>query len=273
VKAAACLLIAGCWLGSPAWAAPGASDFVPTVGFDQHLDRLVPQGLEFRDENNRQVRLADYSGGMPLLLVLSYYRCSTLCPTVIANLAAKLGDTGLAAGSQYQVAVVSIDPSDSPALAAARKAAYVASGAVPAEARGWHLLTGSAASAAALADSAGFRYAYDAATQQYAHSAGFVVLTPQGRIARYFFGFDFTPADLRHAVDEASAEHIASPVERLLLLCFHFDPATGRYSADVIWTLRWMGLVMVLTGLCAIWVGMRQPRTGKQSRTRAKRHG
>jgi protein SCO1 len=270
VKATARLLFAAGWLCCQACAAAGANEFMHSAGFDQHLDGVVPASLEFRDENNRQVRLADYSGAAPLLLVFSYYRCSTLCPTVIANLAAKLRGTGLEGGSRYQVAVVSIDPSDSPALAATRRAAYAGAGVIPADTRAWHLLTGSENNIAALADSAGFRYAYDAETRQYAHPAGFILLTPQRRISRYFFGFDFSPEDLRRAMDEASAQHIASPVQRLLLLCFHFDPATGKYSGTVLQALHWIALLMVVVGLGSLWMGTRQSPAGTRSRTRIR---
>lgn len=247
----ACVIVACCWLSGAVGAAATmtADDLARSAGFDQHLNQTVPLDLVFRDDGNQGVRLADYFGSVPVVLVFSYYGCSTLCPTVISNLVDVLGKSGLVAGSEYQVVIVSIDPGDSPSLAALKKTAYLEREGSPDAGRGWHLLTGSEANIAALTKAAGFRYAYDATTHQYAHPAGILLLTSQGKIARYFFGFDFTPTELRHALDEASAQHIASPVERLLLLCFHFDPSTGRYSATILETLRWTAAAMLLAAL------------------------
>lgn len=244
----ACLVAACCWLSAAAGAAATttADDLAQSAGFDQHLNQTVPLDLVFRDDGNQGVRLADYFGSVPVVLVFSYYGCSTLCPTVISNLVDVLGRSGLTSDRQYRVVIVSIDPGDSPTVAAQKKAAYLKHEGSHDAGRGWHLLTGSAASIAALTQAAGFRYAYDATTHQYAHPAGVLLLTPRGRIARYFFGFDFTPAELRQALNDASAQRIASPVERLLLLCFHFDPSTGKYSTTILETLRWMVVAMLL---------------------------
>ncbi|MGH8713193.1 MAG: SCO family protein [Casimicrobiaceae bacterium] len=241
------LLLASFWVTGPACAAANlaAADIAGRVGFDQHLNAPIPPDLRFRDETGTPVRLGAYFGTSPLVLVFAYYGCSTLCPTVLGHLAATLDRGGPAPGAGYQVIVASIDPGDSPAVASARKAVYLPTASRPQTGKAWHLLTGSQASIAALARVAGFRYAYDAATHQYAHPAGIVVLTPRGTIARYFFGFDFTPAELRTALDAAAAQRIASPVQRLLLLCFHFDPA-GKYSATVMQALRWMALATLL---------------------------
>jgi protein SCO1 len=251
--AAAC-----CWLvvASGALAHAIADDLVQRAGFDQHLNRVVPLGLAFRDDDNRAVQLADYFGSVPVVLAFSYYGCSNLCPTVIGNLADGLRRSGLQPGTQYRVVVVSIDPGDSPLLAAHSKAAYLEreSGET---ARAWHLLTGGGESIAPLTRAAGFRYAYDADTHQYAHPAGVLLLTPGGRIARYFFGFDFTPAQMRRAVEDASEERIASPAQRLLLLCFHFDPA-GKYSATILQALRWIALAML--GAALVWTATRRRR-------------
>ena len=255
------LVAAACWLaiacGAPAHAT--ADDLVQRVGFDQHLNRAVPLGLAFRDDDNGAVRLADYFGSVPVVLAFSYYGCSNLCPTVIGNLGDALRRTGLKSGTQYRVVVLSIDPGDSPLLAAHSKAVYLQheSGET---ARAWHLLTGGDDSIAALTGAAGFRYAYDAATHQYAHPAGVLLLTPGGRIARYFLGFDFTPAQLRQAVEDASEERIASPAARLLLLCFHFDPA-GKYSATILQALRWIAATMLAAAL--VWIATRL-RRGRQ---------
>jgi protein SCO1/2 len=229
---------------------PGAD-----AGFDQHLDQDIPSTLAFRDENNQPVVLSDYLGGSPVILVFSYYNCSSLCPTVVSSLINALAAAGMKDGIQYQAVVVSIDPRDAPALAALKKAAYLKPDAAH-PAQGWHLLTGSAINSATLAQAAGLRYAYDTASGQYVHPAGFLLLTPRGRIARYFFGFEYTPLQLREAVAKAGAQHIASPVAQLLLLCFHFDPATGKYSAAVMRALRLMAAAMFL-GALAIFLRRR----------------
>lgn len=259
----ACITVA-CWLCASVCTAANttADDLARSAGFDQHLNQTIPLGLVFRDDGNQRVRLADYFVSAPVVLVFSYYRCSTLCPTVISNLIEGLRRSGLMGGSQYEVVIVSIDPDDSPALAALKKTAYLKDEAAH---DAWHFLTGSEANIAALADAAGFRYAYDAATHQYAHPAGVLLLTPQGKIARYFFGFDFTPAELRNALSEASAQRIASPVEQLLLLCFHFDPSTGKYSATILQTLRWMVVAMLLAALA--WVAILRRSKQREGRS------
>ena len=229
------------------------ADASQRAGFEQRLSAQLPAALAFRDEADRNVRLGDYFGATPIVLVFAWYGCTTLCPTVVGNVAAALGRSGLAHGS-YRVLVASIDARDAPADARRMKRRYLAQANVDAGA--WHLLTGSAADIAALTHAAGFRYAYDDATHQYAHPAGIVLLTPQGSIARYFFGFDFTPAALHDAVDAAAADEIGSPVERLLLVCFHFAPA-GPYSALVMQALRIGSVALLVAGL-ALFVAIRR---------------
>jgi protein SCO1/2 len=242
--------------GGVAAAAQSAAELSSRAGFEQHLEALLPADAIFRDESGRAVQLRDYYGAVPMVLVFSYYGCTTLCPTAISNLADKLQRSGLQADAQYQVLAVSIDPRDSPSLAAAKKTAYLA--ASPSQAGAWHLLTGDESGIAALAHAVGFHYAWDSATGQYAHPAGIVLLTPRGVIARYFFGFDFAPAELRAAIAGAQAGHISSPVERLLLLCFHFDPATGKDSVAVMTAMRWMALTMLLAAIA--WLTMQRMR-------------
>ena len=229
------------------------ADGAQRAGFEQRLSAQLPAALAFRDEADRDVRLGDYFGATPIVLVFAWYGCTTLCPTVVGNVAEALRRSGGAPGT-YQVLVASIDPRDAPADARRMKRRYLARANVDADA--WHLLTGSAADIAALTHAAGFRYAYDDDTHQYAHPAGIVLLTPQGTIARYFFGFDFTPAALHDAVDAAAADVIGSPVERLLLVCFHFAPA-GPYSALVLQALRIGSIALLVAGL-ALFVAIRR---------------
>lgn len=248
----ASVLLVCCWLFcSAASAALAPDDRADRIGFEQRLNGAIPPGLHFRDENGTDIRLSSYFGGSPLVLVFAYFGCSSLCPTVVGNLAESLDRTGMPVGTGYQVIVASIDPGDSPALAAMKKSVYL-SGAMRSDAGdGWHLLTGSPANIAALADAAGFRYRYDAATHQYAHPAGMIVLTPDGTIARYFFGFGATPAELRSALDAAAARQVGSPVQRLLLRCFHVEPS-GKHSAAVLAMLRWAALATCLA-LAVAW--------------------
>jgi len=242
-----------------------AGDLVQAAGFDQHLSHPVPPALAFRDDDGRDVRLGDYLGTVPVVLAFAYYGCSNLCPTVIGNLAHVLESTGLRPGAQYRVVVVSIDSRDSPPVAARRKVDYLQDAASGASGRAWHMLTGSGSSIDALTRAAGFRYAYDEATHQYAHPVGVLLLTPDGRIARYLLGFNFTPTELRGAIDDASGDRIAAPAQRLLLLCFHFDPA-GKYSAAIIETLRWVAITMLATGLLLFAVRRRRAETMRQAR-------
>jgi len=240
------LLAAGLAMAAqPGTAALAANaSYADQVGFDQHPDRLLPLQLEFRDERGARVRLADYLGATPAALVFAYYNCSNLCPTVIHHLAQRLAGASGPAARSLPVVVVSIDPHDSPAQAAQMKAG-AEGGALPGVQR-WHFLTGEQSAIAELTGAAGFRYAYEPATRQYAHAAGYILLTPQGRIARYFLGFDFTSSQLEQSIDEAAALRISTPVERLLLLCFHYDPLIGRHSGTVMAALRGVSAAALL---------------------------
>jgi protein SCO1/2 len=214
--------------------------------FQQHPGAALPRELTFQDEAGRAVRLDDFLGGGPLLLVLEYMRCTTLCGVVLGNLAQSLDRVPLDAGRDYQVVAVSIDPRETPADARAAKERYLARyHHVGAEA-GWHFLTGSAAAIERLAQAVGFPYAYDPDIDQYAHPAGITVASGDGRIARYILGIDYRPLDLRLALTEASAERVASPATGLLLLCYAYDPQTGRYSLLIRNALRAACAVTVL---------------------------
>lgn len=236
--------------------APGASahataaDLAQRAGFEQRLGEDVPAALTFRDETGARVHLSGYFGAAPIVVVFAWYGCTTLCPTVVGNLVQALDRSGLPSG-RYQVLVASIDPRDAPADARRMKRNWLARASRRDDATAWHLLTGDAAAIGGLARAAGFRYAYDDDTQQFAHPAGIVLLTPKGTIARYFLGFDFTPAELRDAVDAAGIERIGSPVAQLLLLCFHFAPA-GKYSAVVLQALRIASFGLLLGGIALV---------------------
>ena len=245
----------------------GPRGFTGTVDFAQHLDRSLPAELRFRDERGNAVRLGDYLGTRPLGLVFAYYGCSNLCPTQIRNLAQRLAQTSGAAAAQAQMLVVSIDPLDTPALADRAKHKFLDNLLRPDRAERWHFLSGAPADIARLTQAVGFSYGYDPATHQYAHPAGFVLISPEGRIARYFFGFDYTADELGQAFDQAAARRIASPIQRLLLVCFHYDLASGPYSALIIEVLRVASIVMLLglLALAAILLGRARRRRASET--------
>jgi protein SCO1/2 len=224
------------------------------VGIEQRLGQQVPLDLLFQDEEAEPVRLGECFKGKPVVLVFAYFRCPMLCTQVLNGLAESLRGMPLRVGDDFQVVTVSFDPRETPELAKAKKANYVASIERPGQphaAEGWHFLTGGQHSIDRLTDAAGFRFAYDPRLDQFAHASGILVLTPEGKISRYFYGVDYPARDLRLALVEASGNRIGSPVDRVLLLCYEYDPASGRYTATVMRLVRLAGAgtVVALTGL------------------------
>src|ERR1043166_2120049 len=188
----------------------GQDDLLKRIGLDQRLNETVPLSLKFRDENGQTVQLQRYFGSKPVVLVLAYYECPMLCTQVLNGLLGSLRKSSLDAGRDFQVVVVSINPTESPALAMAKKRQYLNRYNRPGAEEGWHFLTGDEDSIQALARSVGFRYAYDAEQKQYAHAAGIMVVTPLGKLARYFYGIEYSPKDLRLGLIEASAGKIGT---------------------------------------------------------------
>ncbi|HSB78091.1 MAG TPA: SCO family protein [Candidatus Methylomirabilis sp.] len=217
------------------------------VGFDQRLGQQVPLDLVFRDETGRAVPLGEYVGGKPVILSLVYYNCTTLCPMILDGLVRSLTPVSFDIGKQFAMLTVSFDPRDTPAKAAAKKAEYVRRYHRPGAEEGWHFLTGEEAAIRRLTQAVGFRYIYDEKTDQFAHAAGILMLTPQGKVARYFYGFDFSPRDLRLGLIEAAGNTIGTPIDQVLLYCYHYDPLTGRYGLIAMNTLRLAGLATVLS--------------------------
>ena len=224
------------------------------VGFDQKLNEQVPLELVFRDENGRSAALREYFDGRPVILSLVYYDCPMLCSQVLNGLASSLDVLPFNAGKEFNVITVSFDPRETTALAAAKKKTYMRRYKRPGAAEGWHFLTGDPVSITRLAQAVGFRYAYDAEKNQYAHASGVMVLTPQGKLARYFYGIEYAPRDVRLALVEASANRIGSPVDQLLLYCYQYDPATGKYGAIVMRFVRLGGVVTVAGLLSLMWL-------------------
>lgn len=216
------------------------------MGFDQRLDTQVPLDLAFVDEQGQTVQLADYFvAGRPVILNLGYYECPTLCSVVRNGLVDGLRKVSLDAGRDFDVLNVSIDASETPMVAQSSKTLIVQRyGRAGAEA-GWHFLTGDEPQISALAAAVGFRYYYDERIDQYGHPGGIVMLTPDGRVARYFYGFDFQPTDLRLGLVEASEYRIGTPIDQFLLFCYQYDPETGRYTGLVMNLVRGGAIVII----------------------------
>jgi protein SCO1/2 len=230
------------------------------VGFDQNLNQLLPLDVELTDEHGRTVKIGDYFGKRPVVLSLVYYGCPMLCLQSLSSLAATLGVLSENPGEDFEVVSVSIDPRETPALALEKKAHYVERSGKPSIAAGWHYLTGTEANIQRLAKAAGFRYAWDESQKQFAHPAGIVIATPQGKVARYLFGIDYGPRDLRLALVDASEQKISSPLKRALLYCYHYDLATGRYSLAIMRIVRVAGAATVLALGMLIFVWTRRER-------------
>jgi protein SCO1 len=229
----------------PARADGPAPSSPSSVFFDQNLDAQIPLDVTFQNEEGQTVRLGDYVGSTPIVLTLNYYHCPNLCSLELDQLAQSFADLEWTLGKQYQVVTVSIDPRETPAQAAESKWLRLRAYARPNTGPGWHFLVGDEASIARLTQTVGFHYTYDAQLDEYEHPTGVIVLTPQGKVARYLYGVDFPSTDLRLALTEASLGKIGSPVEQILLYCYHYDPATGRYSLAILDMTRWLGVMTV----------------------------
>jgi protein SCO1/2 len=247
VKASA-LAVALVWAAAFASAQPAQEKptLLRDVGYDQRLGEQVPLDLVFRDEAGRAVPLRSLFRGRAVVLSLVYYQCPMLCTLTLNGLASALSVLTFDVGKDFDVVTVSFEPKETPPLAAAKKKAHLERYRRPGAAEGWHFLTGDAPAIASLTSAVGFRYVWDAETRQYAHPAGLVVLTPDGRIARYMYGVEYAPRDLRLALVEASQRRIGNPVDTVLLYCYQYDPARGRYAASVLRLVRLGGILTVL---------------------------
>lgn len=231
--------------GTPAGKSPTAA-LLRDVGIEQHQGAPLPLDALFRDEAGREVRLGDYFGDQPVVLALVQYRCPMLCTLVLNGFLKSSQGMPLEIGRDYQVVTISFDPREGPELAAEKKKHYVRSYCREGAAEGWHFLTGDQQAIDRLTQAVGFHYRYDPQSGQFAHASGMMVATPDGRLARYFYGIEYSPHDLRLSLVEASAGRLGSPVDQVLLLCYHYDPLTGKYGLAIAGVLRLAGLLTVL---------------------------
>jgi len=228
------------------------------VSFEQRLNEPLPLDLQFKDESGRTVKLGDYFGRKPVVLTFVYYECPMLCTQVLNGLESALRVINESIGKEFDVVTVSFDPKETPVLASGKKKAYLERYKRPEAEQGWHFLTGEQASIDALTKAAGFNYAWDEASHQFAHPSGIVVATPAGKVSRYFFGIDYSPRDVKFALIESSHEQIGTLAERLLLYCYHYDPATGNYGLMAMRVVRLGGAATLLALFGFVVVSLRR---------------
>jgi protein SCO1/2 len=216
------------------------------VSIDQKLNETIPLNLTFRDENGAPVRLAQFFGKKPVILTLVYYNCPNLCTQVLNGVESGLKELPMDIGKQFDVVTISIDPTDSHVLAKVKQEMYVGMYGRPGAAQGWHFLTGDEPQIKRLADAVGFRYAYDPNTKQFAHYSGIMLLTPEGKISRYFYGIQYPSRDLRLGLVEASEGKIGTPADQILPFCYHYDPSTGKYGLLISHVIQAGGALTVL---------------------------
>jgi protein SCO1 len=232
------------------------------IGYDQRLGAALPLETTFRDEQGRVVKLGDYFGKRPVILNLVYFECPMLCTLTLNGLVGALDTLSFDVGREFEVITVSFDARETPALAAAKKAAYLKRYRRPGAAAGWHFLTGDVDQIQALTRAVGFRYAWDAKAQQFAHPAGILVATPGGTISHYLYGIEYTPKDVRFAVVEASNNKVGTPLDKVALYCYQYDPTTGKYGAAVMRLLRVAGALTVLALGSFVFVMRRREAKG-----------
>lgn len=243
------------------------------VGIDQKLDQQLPLNAQFKDEAGRTVTLGSFFHGKPVLLAPVYYRCPMLCTQILNGMVSALKAVSFDPGRDFEVVAFSFDPRDTPETAGAKRLNYVKRYGRPNTANGFHFLTGDEANIKVLTEAIGFHYRYDAIHDQFAHASGLMMATPEGRLSRYFYGVDYSPRDLRLGLVEASERKIGTPVDAVLLFCFHYDPATGKYGAVAMNSLRAGGAGFVLVCGSLLFVAWRRDkRRDRGNRRERLRH-
>jgi protein SCO1/2 len=230
---------------APAWA-QAPNDLLKKASLTQLMNAQVPLDVKFRDSSGKELRLGECFRGKPVMINLIQYRCTMLCSEEMKALAESLREMKFSVGDEFDVITVSIDARERPDLAAEYKASYVRQYGRPGAATGWHFLTGDEGAIHRLADAIGYHFTYDAKTDQFIHPDGVIVLTPEGRVARYFFHLVYPPRDLKFALIEAAAHRIGSPLDAIALLCYHYNPVTGKYGLVLMKVLRLAALATVL---------------------------
>ena len=239
----------------------GKPKMLENVGIDQRLNEQLPLDITLRDESGQEVKLGDYFGSKPVMLSLVYYSCPQLCNQVLNGLTSSLKTlTAFDIGKEFNVVTVSFDPRETPELASEKKKTYMDWYKRPGASEGWHFLTGDKAAIDRLTEAVGFHYNYDPQTNQFAHASGIMIATPQGKLARYFYGIEYSASDLRLGLIEASENKIGSPIDKVILYCFHYDPASGKYGPVVINMIR-LGGVVTVVGMIAFLLLLRRKNT------------
>jgi protein SCO1 len=234
----------------------GGSTIDPaTISFDQNVNAQLPLKVSLVDETGQPVLLSQYFGAKPVILIFAYYNCTMLCNLALSDLAQNLKNLKSSAGTDFEVLTISFSTQDTPEMASAKKAAYMQIYDRPQAAKGWHFLTGKQNAIDQLTGTAGFHYQYDPANNDYAHPTGVILLSPSGKIMRYIFGIDYSATDLRLALLDANTKKIASPIDQIFLLCYHYDPVTGKYTVAINNILRMAGTLTVL-GLAGLILGL-----------------
>jgi protein SCO1/2 len=253
-------------MGIPAATVPM---MVQGVGIDQNLNAQVPLELMFKDETGQSVRLGQYFREKPVVLALVYYECPGLCDLILNGLSHAMQEISLNVGTDYDVVTVSFNPKETWQLAQAKKANYLEKYNRPGAKQGWHFLTGDQASIKTLADTVGFHYKYDPINNQFAHASAIMILTPEGKIARYFYGIEYKPRDFRLGLVEASANKIGSPADQVLLFCYHYDPTTGKYGMAITQVTRVLGTATVLLLGGFVFITLRRERRSQSGARRS----
>jgi len=232
----------------------GLPTALKTIGIEQKLGESLPLDAEFKNEDGQMVKLGSFfNQGRPIVLAFVYYECPMLCNEVLNGLTGSLKGMSLEAGKDFDVIAISFDKreNDKPELAKNKKASYVERYGHPGAETGWHFLTGTEESIDAATSAAGFSFKWDEKTEQFAHAGGIMVVTPDGRMSRYFYGIDYAPKDLKFGIMDSANEKIGNPAERLLLYCYHYDPATGTYGFAIMRMVR-IGGALTILGMAAM---------------------
>ncbi len=247
---------------------PEPPGILKEIGVDQKLDNQVPLDVEFTDEHGKKVTLQDYAGERPIVLSLVYYGCPKLCGEVLNGLTRSLRmlkDIPMVPGKDFEVVTLSFDPTETPELAMEKKKNYIKEYEQPGAEDHWHWLTGKEENIRKVTDAVGFRYAWDEKQEQYAHASAIFLLTPDGKVSRYFFGIAYSPKDMRLGLTEASNGKIGGPVEKIMLLCYHYDATLGKYSVLVMRLIQVGGLITLLALGSFMFVMLRRDSRTKQA--------